>query len=58
MHGDAGQLREDFDRLADAGVTELFLDLNFDPEVGSPDADPVASMHRAEHLLQTFAPRP
>ena len=58
LHGDAGQLREDFERLAEAGVTELFLDLNFDPEVGSPDADPAASMRRAEQLLTTFAPRP
>lgn len=57
LHGDAGQLREDFDRLADAGVTEVFLDLNFDPGIGSPDADPDASMRRAEHLLRTFAPR-
>jgi probable F420-dependent oxidoreductase len=57
LHGDAGQIREDFDRLAEAGITELFLDLNFDPEVGSPDADPAASMRRAEHLLETFAPR-
>ncbi|MBV9820676.1 MAG: TIGR03619 family F420-dependent LLM class oxidoreductase [Actinobacteria bacterium] len=57
LHGDAGQLSDDFDRLAEAGVTELFLDLNFDPEVGSPDADPEASMRRAEQLLRTFAPR-
>jgi probable F420-dependent oxidoreductase len=57
LHGDAGQIREDFGRLAEAGITELFLDLNFDPEVGSPDADPDASMRRAEHLLRTFAPR-
>jgi probable F420-dependent oxidoreductase len=58
LQGDAGQIREDFDRLAEQGVTELFLDLNFDPEVGSPDADPAESMRRAEHLLRTFAPRP
>ncbi len=58
LQGDAGQIREDFDRLAAQGVTELFIDLNFDPQVGSPDADPVESMRRAEHLLRTFAPRP
>jgi probable F420-dependent oxidoreductase len=58
LQGNAGQIREDFDRLAEHGVTELFLDLNFDPEVGSPDADPAESMRRAEHLLRTFAPRP
>ncbi len=58
LHGDAGQIRQDFDQLAAEGVTELFIDLNFDPEVGSPDADPAQSMRRAEHLLSTFAPRP
>jgi len=58
LQGDAGQIRADFDFLAEQGVTELFLDLNFDPEVGSPQADPRASMRRAEHVLSTFAPRP
>lgn len=58
LHGDAAQIREDFDQLAADGVTELFIDLNFDPEVGSPEADPAESMRRAEHLLNTFAPRP
>ncbi|MEO7261160.1 MAG: TIGR03619 family F420-dependent LLM class oxidoreductase [Jatrophihabitantaceae bacterium] len=57
LQGDTGQIREDFERLADEGVTELFIDLNFDPEVGSPDADPAESMRRAEHLLSTFAPQ-
>ena len=57
LHGDAGQIRSDLEQLAEAGITELFIDPNFDPEVGSPDADPDASMRRAEHLLQTFAPR-
>jgi probable F420-dependent oxidoreductase len=56
LQGSAEQIRQDFDRLADEGVTELFIDLNFDPEVGSPDADPAESMRRAEHLLNTFAP--
>lgn len=56
LHGDADQIRQDFDQLAADGVTELFIDLNFDPEVGSPDADPAESMRRAEHLLSTFAP--
>lgn len=58
LHGSADQIRQDFDRLADLGVTELFIDLNFDPTVGSPDADPAASMRRAEELLTTFAPQP
>jgi len=57
LQGSVEQIRADFDSLAELGVTELFLDLNFDPEVGSPDADPAESMRRAEHLLETFAPR-
>jgi probable F420-dependent oxidoreductase len=57
LHGDAEQIRQDFDSLAEQGVTELFIDLNFDPEVGSPAADPAASMRRAEHVLTTFAPQ-
>lgn len=56
LHGSARQIRDDLERLGDRGVTEVFLDLNFDPEVGSPDADPAASLRRAEELLETFAP--
>jgi probable F420-dependent oxidoreductase len=57
LQGNAEQIRADLDSLAELGVTELFLDLNFDPEIGSPDADPAASMRRAEQVLETFAPR-
>lgn len=56
LTGTLDQIRADFDDLADQGVTELFLDLNFDPEIGSPDADPVASMRRAEEVLAACAP--
>lgn len=55
LTGSVEQIREDLDRLAGAGLTETFLDLNFDPEVGSPDADPQASMDRARELLEAFA---
>jgi probable F420-dependent oxidoreductase len=58
LHGSAEQIREDLAQLAGRGVTEVFLDLNFDPSIGSPDADPVASMERAEQVLGTFAPSP
>jgi hypothetical protein len=43
--------------LQQRGVTELFVDLNFDPEIGSPDADPAASLERAEAALEALAPR-
>jgi hypothetical protein len=37
-------------------MTEVFLDLNFDPEVGGPHADPAESMRRAEETLEALAP--
>jgi probable F420-dependent oxidoreductase len=55
LQGTAKQIRSDFERLAEAGVTEVFLDLNFDPAIGSPTANPTESMARAERMLQTFA---
>ena len=33
--------------LASKGITETFIDLNFDPEIGSPDADPAVSVDRS-----------
>ncbi|WP_285502033.1 TIGR03619 family F420-dependent LLM class oxidoreductase [Actinokineospora sp. NBRC 105648] len=56
LTGTFEQVRADFGALAEQGVTELFVDLNFDPEIGSPDADPVAAMERAEAALEAFAP--
>jgi probable F420-dependent oxidoreductase len=56
LHGTAQQIRDDLSRLRDQGVTEVFLDLNFDPEIGSPEADARASIRRAEQVLETFAP--
>jgi probable F420-dependent oxidoreductase len=55
LQGTEAQIRSDLERLTAAGVTEVFLDLNFDPEIGSPTADPTESMARAERMLQTFA---
>lgn len=42
--------------LATKGITETFIDLNFDPEVGSPEADPARSMRRAHDVLEALAP--
>lgn len=42
--------------LAAQGVTEFFVDLNFDPDIGSPDADPHESMRLAHEALEGFAP--
>jgi probable F420-dependent oxidoreductase len=57
LTGTPDEIRGDFDALAASGITELFVDLNFDPEIGSPDADPAASLRRAEEALEAFAPR-
>ncbi|HEX2901979.1 MAG TPA: TIGR03619 family F420-dependent LLM class oxidoreductase [Jatrophihabitans sp.] len=58
LHGSVGEIRSDLARLSDSGVTEAFLDLNFVPEVGSPDADPVEAMAFAHRVLAAFAPEP
>ncbi|MFC4530527.1 TIGR03619 family F420-dependent LLM class oxidoreductase [Sphaerisporangium dianthi] len=56
LTGSPQEIRADVEALAAAGVTEVFHDLNFDPEIGSPDADPVTSMRRAEEALSALAP--
>jgi probable F420-dependent oxidoreductase len=57
LTGTPDQIRSDFDDIAAQGITELFVDLNFDPEIGSPDADPAASRRRADEALEAFAGR-
>lgn len=56
LSGSAEAVRDDLGRLGGHGVTEVFLDLNFHPAVGSPDADPAASRDHAVEVLETFAP--
>lgn len=56
LSGDFGQIRADVAALADQGVTEVFYDLNWDPQVGSPDADPLSAITRAEMILAELAP--
>ncbi|MFN2503339.1 MAG: TIGR03619 family F420-dependent LLM class oxidoreductase [Acidimicrobiales bacterium] len=54
-----GSLKEigaDLGDLAAKGITETFIDLNFDPEIGSPDADPAVSIRRAHEVLEALAP--
>jgi probable F420-dependent oxidoreductase len=57
MVGSFEQTRADLGQLEEAGVTEVFLDLNFNPEVGSPDADPARSLELAERVMEEFSPR-
>ncbi len=54
--GSLDEIRADLDDLAAKGMTETFVDLNFDPEIGSPAADPAASMRRAHQVLEGLAP--
>jgi len=56
LSGSPEQVREDTSWLAGQGVTEIFYDLNWDPMVGSPGADPAAATARAEELLEALAP--
>lgn len=57
LTGSVDEIRGDMDYLREQGVTELFIDPNFDPEIGSPDADPETSLRRAEEQVEAFAPR-
>jgi probable F420-dependent oxidoreductase len=56
LSGDWAQIRAGARLYAEAGVTELFYDLNWDPLIGSPDADPRVAGERAEEILTALAP--
>lgn len=56
LSGTFDQIRAGAERYAQAGVTELFYDLNWDPAVGSPSADPRAAAERADEILVALAP--
>jgi probable F420-dependent oxidoreductase len=56
LTGPADAVRDDLGRLRERGVTEVFLDLNFVPRVGSPDADPADALDHAHEVLEAFAP--
>jgi probable F420-dependent oxidoreductase len=56
LSGSYEQIREDTQWLADQGVTEVFYDLNWDPQIGSPTADPAAAVQRAGDILDALKP--
>lgn len=56
LTGSLADIRADLSALATAGMTDAFVDLNFDPTIASPDADPVASMRHARRVLEALAP--
>jgi probable F420-dependent oxidoreductase len=57
LSGSYAQIREDAAWLGEQGVTELFYDLNWDPQVGNPAAAPEAAAERAGEILAELAPR-
>jgi alkanesulfonate monooxygenase SsuD/methylene tetrahydromethanopterin reductase-like flavin-dependent oxidoreductase (luciferase family) len=56
LSGSFAEIRGDLEMLGDQGMTEVFVDLNFDPEIGAPDADPAEALRRAEEALEALAP--
>jgi probable F420-dependent oxidoreductase len=54
--GTVEKIRRDFADYAAGGATELFVDLNFDEQIGNPEADAAQSMRRAHEALEAFAP--
>jgi len=56
LSGDYDQIRSDTEWLGEHGVTEVFYDLNWDAEVGSPDVAPEPAAARAHEILHALAP--
>jgi len=56
FQGTRAQVLDDLAGLRAQGVTEVFFDLNFSPQVGSPDVDAGAALAYAERVLDAFAP--
>jgi len=57
LSGSFAQIREDTAWLGEQGVTEVFYDLNWDPQVGSPLVSPESAAARAGEILGELAPR-
>ncbi|BBH63995.1 LLM class F420-dependent oxidoreductase [Actinoplanes sp. OR16] len=56
LSGTWSQIRDGARRYAEAGATELFYDPNWDPRIGSPDADPRIAAELADEILTELAP--
>lgn len=56
LHGTAEQIRADLAQLAAAGVTEVFLDLNYDPRTVSDDIGEREGLANADLTLDALAP--
>jgi probable F420-dependent oxidoreductase len=56
LTGTLDEIAADLPELAGKGVTEVFVDLNFDPTIGNPEVDRERSMARATEVLEALAP--
>ncbi len=56
LSGNYDQIRADTEWLATLGVSEVFYDLNWDPQIGSPDVTELRATARAEEIMQALAP--
>jgi probable F420-dependent oxidoreductase len=56
LTGTLDEVRGDLPGLAAQGITEVFVDLNFDPAVGNPDVPEQQAMRRANEVLEALAP--
>ncbi|HWA67851.1 MAG TPA: TIGR03619 family F420-dependent LLM class oxidoreductase [Mycobacteriales bacterium] len=56
LTGPIDVIREGLAHYAELGATEVFLDLNFDELIGTPDADPARSVDIAHRMLEELAP--
>jgi len=56
LHGSTDQIKYDLAALEAAGVTEVFLDLNYDPRVVADDVDPGWAQEHVETVLTALAP--
>jgi probable F420-dependent oxidoreductase len=56
LTGSYDQIRADLAGLAAQGVTEVFADLNFDPDISGLSVDPGRALDRAVEILDALAP--
>jgi probable F420-dependent oxidoreductase len=56
LFGSLEEVGQDVERYRETGLTELFLDLNFDERVAAPGADPDAALEVVRRLLAALAP--
>jgi probable F420-dependent oxidoreductase len=56
LSGSYDDIRADVAWLGEQGVTELYYDLNWDPQIGNPDVSPQAATARAAEIIENLAP--